>query len=205
MPNWILFTQLGSYLVLIILTGLSIWSFSIMIDRYRTLRAFRLASKIGEAKALIATGAPEALVRWAKENPGSIAGRALQVALRAGSSPDAVDRSVKSYLTEERAGLEKGLTVLATLGSNAPFIGLFGTVLGIIQAFGQLSSQQANTQSVIGGISEALVATAIGLFVAIPAVVAYNVFAKDARARLIDGEIVRDLFVAFQLSEKKKG
>ena len=67
---------------------------------------------------------------------------------------------------------------MATLGSNAPFIGLFGTVLGIIQAFAVLASTNAGTHAVMSGISEALVATAIGLFVAIPAVIAYNIFSK---------------------------
>ena len=93
--------------------------------------------------------------------------------------------------------------MLATLGSNAPFIGLFGTVLGIIEAFGKLSSQQSNTQAVIGSVSEALIATAVGLFVAIPAVVAYNVFGKAAKATLTEAEVLRDLFVARVLSERK--
>ena len=83
-------------------------------------------------------------------------------------------------LGRERLVLERRLTFLGTLGNNAPFIGLFGTVLGIIRAFHDLSlgSMKGHT-SVMAGISEALVATAIGLFVAIPAVMAFNYFQKQ--------------------------
>jgi biopolymer transport protein ExbB len=89
------------------------------------------------------------------------------------------------------------------LGSNAPFIGLFGTVLGIIQAFGVLGQKQANGNSVMTGISEALIATAVGLFVAIPAVVAYNVFSRKLKLLLTDCESVKDYFLSHVgLSEK---
>jgi biopolymer transport protein ExbB/biopolymer transport protein TolQ len=76
--------------------------------------------------------------------------------------------------------MERGTTMLGTLGNNAPFIGLFGTVIGVIIAFQNLSSNQGNAAmgSVMAGIAEALVATAVGLFVAIPAVVAFNVIQK---------------------------
>jgi len=82
--------------------------------------------------------------------------------------------SAKSRL---RVEMERNLGVLGTLGNNAPFIGLFGTVLGIIKAFADLSRNQAGgAGAVMSGISEALVATAVGLAVAIPAVVAFNAF-----------------------------
>jgi biopolymer transport protein ExbB len=110
--------------------------------------------------------------------------------------PDRVERLVKSYLTEQKAELEKGLTVLATLGSNAPFIGLFGTVLGIIQAFNVLGQKQSAATSVMTGISEALVATAVGLFVAIPAVVAFNIFSKKLRTMMMDCEAIRDFYLS---------
>jgi biopolymer transport protein ExbB len=114
-----------------------------------------------------------------------------------------MDRAVKSYLGEERLRLEKGLTVLATLGSNAPFVGLFGTVLGIIQAFGELGQNSAGsggTAGVMTAISEALVATAIGLLVAIPAVAAYNTFSRQLRQLLSESENLRDQLVARVLS-----
>jgi len=81
---------------------------------------------------------------------------------------------------------QKRLTILATLGNNAPFIGLFGTVLGVIKAFHDLHLQHGSgIKVVMGGISEALVATAMGLLVAIPAVIAYNAFSKILQTWLL--------------------
>ncbi len=81
---------------------------------------------------------------------------------------------------------QKRLTFLATVGSNAPFIGLFGTVLGVIKAFDDLSKHDDfGIKIVMSGISEALIATAMGLFVAIPAVIAYNYFNKKLQIMLI--------------------
>lgn len=82
--------------------------------------------------------------------------------------------------------LEKRLGILATFGNNAPFIGLFGTVLGVIDAFHTLGLGAGfGVEAVMGGISEALVATAAGLFVAIPSVIAYNYFVRRIRALLL--------------------
>src|SRR6478735_6289984 len=84
-----------------------------------------------------------------------------------------------------RIDLERNLGILGTLGNNAPFIGLFGTVLGIIKAFADLSRNQAGgAGAVMSGISEALVATAVGLMVAIPAVIAFNFFQGRVRRAL---------------------
>ena len=89
----------------------------------------------------------------------------------------------------KRKELEKGMTFLGTLGNNAPFIGLFGTVLGVIQAFHQLGAGQNKEAmgNVMSGIAEALIATGVGLVVAIPAVVAFNVFQK--RIGEIEGNV----------------
>src|SRR5207302_7410165 len=81
----------------------------------------------------------------------------------------------------ERQRLEQRLLVLGTLGANAPFVGLFGTVLGVIKAFHDLSQASAGPEVVMQGLSEALIATAVGLFVAIPCVVAYNFFSKNVK------------------------
>jgi biopolymer transport protein ExbB/TolQ len=91
--------------------------------------------------------------------------------------PDAVEDLISAAARRERARYEKRLGFLATVAANAPFIGLFGTVLGIIRAFQDLSGNLADaSNAVMAGIAEALVATAIGLLVAIPAVIAFNVF-----------------------------
>lgn len=85
--------------------------------------------------------------------------------------------------------LEKRLGILATFGNNAPYIGLFGTVLGIINAFNTLSTRsEFGVDAVTGGISEALIATATGLFVAIPSVIAYNYFVRRIKMILLNIE-----------------
>jgi biopolymer transport protein ExbB len=87
--------------------------------------------------------------------------------------------------TRWRRTAERNLIILGTLGNNVPFIGLFGTVLGVIKAFDDLKRTTADSASlVMAGIAEALVATAIGLLVAIPAVVAYNYFNRRLRVVL---------------------
>ena len=89
--------------------------------------------------------------------------------------PEAVEDLLAAAARKERSRYEQRLNFLATVASNAPFVGLFGTVLGIIRAFKDLSGNMAEASSaVMGGIAEALVATAVGLLVAIPAVVAFN-------------------------------
>ena len=85
--------------------------------------------------------------------------------------------AMASARSRERLALEKHLGILGTLGNNAPFIGLFGTVIGIIKAFADLAKNQGGGAAVVmSGIAEALVATAVGLMVALPAVVAFNIF-----------------------------
>jgi biopolymer transport protein ExbB/biopolymer transport protein TolQ len=97
------------------------------------------------------------------------------------AGPEAVADAIESGMIRARMDLERGSTLLGTLGNNAPFIGLFGTVIGVIMAFHQLGASQTSQSmnAVMGGIAEALVATGVGLFVAIPAVVAYNIIQKS--------------------------
>lgn len=210
LPGWIIATQWASRGVLILLVALSVWSVAIMVDRFRTLGARGSSTRSGiptieEARRLIAARDWSALSSWAgRASSADIADPAVRIpagALRAAIDADhaeseAVDRAVRSYLAIERVRMERGLTALATLGSNAPFIGLFGTVLGIIQAFGSLATQSSNTNSVMTGISEALVATAVGLFVAIPAVIAYNSFSRRLRLLLVESESLRDFYLS---------
>jgi biopolymer transport protein ExbB/biopolymer transport protein TolQ len=95
--------------------------------------------------------------------------------------PEALHEALDAEMAKERRNLERGGTFLGTLGNNAPFIGLLGTVLGVIEAFHQLGNNGQNQGAmgnVMGGIAEALIATGVGLFVALPAVVGYNVAQK---------------------------
>jgi len=110
---------------------------------------------------------------------------------------DAVNRSMRVAVSKEIRDLEQNLAFLATVGSTAPYIGLLGTVWGIMNSFISIGQQQSATLATVApGIAEALVATAIGLFAAIPAVVAYNRF-NDAVDRLEGSyENFRDEFIA---------
>lgn len=92
------------------------------------------------------------------------------------NGPEAFREVVDAEMTKQKKQLERGTTFLGTLGNNGPFIGLVGTVLGVIQAFQQLGNQSEKAMgNVMVGIAEALIATGVGLFVAIPAVVAFNI------------------------------
>jgi len=93
-----------------------------------------------------------------------------------------IDRTLRQVVTKESARLEDGMTWLATVGATAPFVGLLGTVWGIYHALINIgASGQADIGSVAGPVGEALIMTAIGLFVAIPAVLAYNFFTRSNR------------------------
>ena len=103
----------------------------------------------------------------------------------------------------EKPKLEKNLNFLATVGSNAPFVGLLGTVLGIMKAFSDLAqSSGGGNDAVMAGIAHALVATAVGLFVAIPAVIGYNYFQKLVRQSLQSIDVARELCLAYAKTKK---
>ena len=200
LPLWILAVEWVSRGVLLLLIMLSVWSVALMVDRFRVFQTAQ-SGNLEKVRSLILANNFEALQDWLKQHSESVALATLRTAVETPHrSAEAIDRSVRSFLATERNRLERGLTPLATLGSNAPFIGLFGTVLGIIQAFGALAAQSSNSQSVMTGISEALVATAIGLFVAIPAVVAYNIFSRKLKVILVESESLRDLYLSRILS-----
>ena len=115
--------------------------------------------------------------------------RILKTALaHAHHGPEGVADLLVAASLEEKTRLEKRLLVLGTLGNNAPFVGLFGTVLGVIRAFNDLSDAGAGPEVVMKGLSEALIATAVGLFVAIPCVVGYNFLNKRLRDLLTGTE-----------------
>lgn len=188
----ILITDLVEKLILISLFGLSIWSVSILIDRYRLLRKQTKNSPFLELKEKVSQ---HQLKISSKHDADSYIVGLSEVLLKTHQNPDSLMAGVSSYSKIQRMQLEKGLAVLATLGSNATFIGLFGTVLGIIRAFAYLGSQ-SGTASVMSGISQALFATAFGLFVAIPAVIGFNLFSKMIKDLMTQGEALRDLYIA---------
>jgi biopolymer transport protein ExbB len=171
------YLEIGTFVLLI---ALSIWSVAIMVDRRRVLRARGRIRDMAEAEELMRTGTADQLRAWSANNTGIMRGLVRSI-LEAPQQAETIDPAARSYLQKERQELERGLSVLATLGSNAPFIGLFGTVLGIIEAFSALSADQTGSQAVMASIAQALIATALGLFVAIPAVVAFNTYSGHVR------------------------
>ena len=109
----------------------------------------------------------------------------------------AMEEAMTGYMIGQRQKLDHGLMILGTLGNNAPFIGLFGTVLGIIMAFRELAlNPQGGAAVVMRGISEALIATAVGLIVAIPAVVAYNFFQRLVKRHISTADAISRLVIS---------
>ena len=165
--------------VLWLLILLSLVSVAVMVERavfYRRHAVDADAIRLQLAKLLDAgnyAGAAEFLQKY-----DSLETNVVLFGLREyRKGPDAVEDLLAGAETKERMRYNRRLSFLATVGSNAPFIGLFGTVLGIIHAFQSMSTNFADASAtVFAGISEALIATAVGLLVAIPAVVAYNYF-----------------------------
>jgi biopolymer transport protein ExbB len=179
------FTLLGSEWVLWLLIGLSIVSVTVMVERAISLAASRPDLETLSRKLLGFLGKGE--YQAAREALGPPRSPEVRVALIGiGELPrgrNAALEAMASARSQERLRLERYLGILGTLGNNAPFIGLFGTVLGIIKAFADLARNQGSGGAavVMAGISEALVATAVGLIVAIPAVIAYNIFQGKVR------------------------
>lgn len=170
--------------VLWVLVILSVLSIAIMLERAVYFASHRLGNS-EELAVRLARGEFDA-VRAAIEGKKGMEAAVIREALAsAPQGPDTVEQVIASTVARERPQYERFLSFLGTLGNNAPFIGLFGTVLGIIKAFndlGKMSAQGASMQqTVMAGISEALVATAVGLAVAIPAVVAFNVFNRQLK------------------------
>jgi biopolymer transport protein ExbB/TolQ len=187
-----LFTRAGAEWVMLLLVGLSAASVTIILDRalYFALRrrtapdllTLLMDGRLEEARARI-------------EGRRGLEAEVARAALdAAGGGPAAVQEAVACTIADRRLGYERGLSFLGTLGNNAPFLGLFGTVVGIIRAFSDLAvgggPKGAGAAAVMSGISEALVATAVGIFVAIPAVVAFNGFQRWMRTLVTRAEAI---------------
>src|SRR5580704_12816936 len=194
------FTLLGSEWVLWVLIGLSLLSVTVMVERALYFRA----NGGGDLEAL---GRELAQRLRADDLDGArrqLLGRRAQAALVAAAGiaeldrgADAVSETMAAAKARLRVALERHLGILGTLGNNAPFIGLFGTVLGIIKAFSDLARNQASgAGAVMSGISEALVATAIGLLVAIPAVIAFNIFQGRVRKAMAEIDAIAHLVLS---------
>lgn len=192
-------TLLGSEWVLWLLLILSVISIAVMIERLVFYSRMKIDfASFNERLTQKLIDADESGVRTLCEDSPAIESQMVLRGLDYKSKGlDAMEKSMSSYLVGQRQKLDAGLVFLGTLGNNAPFIGLFGTVIGIIKAFDDLAANPAGGPSVVmAGISEALVATAVGLLVAIPAVVAYNAFQRLVKRKMANGDSLIRMMIA---------
>ena len=176
--------------VIVSLALLSVFSVGMIIEKQR-----RFSSAFGESvkfkpelKKFLHGGELKDLIEAGRLHPNSYVAQVVSAGITeydgvgqsggdASASFDLVTSAIRDSISETLINLKKGLGFLATIGSTAPFVGLFGTVVGIINAFRSIAATGSGGMSVVsGGIAEALVSTALGIFVAIPAVVAFNHF-----------------------------
>ena len=171
--------------VLLLLLAASVWSWAVIIDKLWRLGAISRAARAHEARAAGASTAEElwAGPRMAQDPAAQVIAAGLEESAAeappdgetAAERRDRIERAMRLTLNSEMRRLEARLPFLATLGSAAPFIGLFGTVWGIMRSFAGIAAANNTSIAVVApGIAEALFATAMGLAAAIPAVVAYN-------------------------------
>ncbi len=206
--NFFSIAVIGHNVTLWLLVILSVLSVAFILERFFTLgRVKRDSAKISEQlrEILQANNLPE--LKELSKNKDALETRALAYGLRhvRDRGTNGLEEIFTSFASIERPALERYLGFLATVGSNAPFIGLLGTVFGIMNAFHGLAMSDGDAKAVMTGISEALVATAIGLMVAIPAVIAYNHFQKQVKGILLNLNSVKDLCLAYAKSGVKKG
>lgn len=198
--------HLADQVVLWLLLILSVVSIGMILERYFALKKVSAESNRVRARIKLALQSNSVQdVEDLAKDPNSIEGRAASYAMKhmKESGSRGLEEIFNTFALTEKPELERFLGFLATVGSNAPYIGLFGTVLGIMKAFNDLAtSPEAGQQTVMAGISMALVATAAGLFVAIPAVAAYNYYSKQVRGIFQSLDSVKELSLAYA---KKKG
>lgn len=182
--QFVAFAQLGAEWVLWLLIGLSIVSVGIMIDRALWFRSRDIdtARLLRELRGAFERDELERLEAKYKDDPAVPVRVAMRGVAERNLGADAVAEAMQSEKIRWRNAGDRNLIVLGTLGNNVPFIGLFGTVLGVISAFENLRLKTAEAEDrTLDLIAEALAATAFGLMVAIPAVIAFNYFTRKMR------------------------
>ena len=208
--------------VICCLLALSIFSVAVMVDKYRRFRSASRESQIFKTvyAKFLHGGEVQELIDAAGQHQKSHVAQVVSAGIleyegvrQAGGDPAAslelVTSALRDSMSETLVQLKKGLGFLATIGSTSPFIGLFGTVAGIINAFRNIAATGTGGMSVVsGGIAEALVTTALGIFVAIPAVAAFNYFTGKIENFHIEmnrasTKLVNRLFKAPQVMERE--
>ena len=205
---WALFARatLIVKFVMIMLMVVSVWCWAVIVDKWLQYRKARAEAEVfdrafwsgepldalfdqigtqpkGQSQKIFVAG----MLEWRRshrQDGGLIAGAQARI-----------DRSMDVAIAKETGSLQRGLAVLATTGSTAPFVGLFGTVWGIMNAFIEIAEAQNTSLAVVApGIAEALLATGLGLLAAIPAVVYYNKLSSDADRIIAGYEAFADEF-----------
>jgi biopolymer transport protein ExbB len=198
----------GAEWVLILLVLISVLSVTLIIERVLFFRKatdglseFRQAIRSAMGRGDRAEALRRTTDRLSRQSESACdleteMTRALLQKLEA-SAPQALEEVAQDCVLRNRLGWDRNLALLATIGSNAPFVGLFGTVIGIIRAFADLAQAGGGAaQTVTAGISEALVATAVGILVAIPATVAFNLFQRRVRTAVTEAEALKNFLIA---------
>ena len=192
-------TEFGSFWILYLLVCLSVFALTIAIERAVLFLSSRddVLSLRRELRQLLHEGNLD-LARKRLEHSPSFEARVAVAGLDSENAASAEER-MRGENQVARLTMERNLAFLGTLGNNAPFIGLLGTVIGIVRAFRELAHSKGQVSAALmAEIGEALIATAIGLLVALPAIVAFNVFQRTIRARLgradaLSGEVLAHL------------
>src|SRR5450631_3571194 len=188
MQKLVLVASTGATAVLYLLLALSVFSVGVVLERWwyfrrRKVDVVTMGDQIEKCLRKQDLEGASKVLKTSRAVEAEVISDALAYYA---DGPDSLQEIVQKGIRQRRKVFESGLLFLGTLGSNSPFVGLFGTVLGVVAAFKELGAASANMAAsggggmgnVMGGIAEALIATAVGILVAIPAVIAYNVFQK---------------------------
>jgi biopolymer transport protein ExbB len=212
------FIASGATWVMWLLFALSAGSLAIALERFLAFRARSgdlgaLAEQLDQRLAKRDLDGAITLLATSPATAAAIARAGLRLAHL---GPAAAEKAMASATALERSRLEARLAYLGTVGNNAPFVGLFGTVIGVIQAFEELghgapghggasSAAQVASQAVMGSIAEALVATAVGIAVALPAVALYNVLQRRVVGILAGADVLTNLVLAYLSADRRGG
>jgi biopolymer transport protein ExbB len=210
-----LMTNLGAAWVMWLLLGLSVLSVAIMLERgwfYWSLRD-DIARLARELRSRLRDDDYQGARKLLEASPSAEAAVVVAGLIEADRGHRSADEAMQSAAALQKMKLEKRLAYLGTLGNNAPFIGLFGTVIGVVKAFEELGKQPAAVAAVasesafsaptqvMAAIAEALVATAIGLAVAIPAVAMYNYFHRLSRSILANTDALSHVLLSHLVAD----
>ena len=199
---------LGAGWVLVLMLFLSVVSLAIMLERFWLYWSLRddIPALMRDLGRLLRSGDLDGARKRLESSPSAEAAVVIAGIVEAGVGAEAAEEAMLGASALQKQKLEKRLTFLGTLGNNAPFIGLLGTVIGIVGAFDELGKQKNATmtaaatqvapEAVMTNISEALVATAVGLLVAIPAVAAFNWFQRVVKATLANTDALSHVLLA---------